>query len=74
MLIFPDASALFWGGFLTHFPERDLTSGIPVVDMAHKLLEFVTEKELKGLPLNWAVVDKEACAILSVCWRLPYLL
>ena len=28
----------------------------------------------KGSQLNWAVVDKEAFAILSVCRRLSYLL
>ena len=28
---------------------------------------------LKGSHLNWAVADKEVCAILSVCRRLSYL-
>ena len=41
-LMFPDASDLFWGGFLTQVPEEDLVSGIPVVDMAHEPLGFVS--------------------------------
>ena len=46
-------------------------SGIPVVDMAHE--PFVSGG-FKGSQLNWAVMDKEAGAILSVCQRLSYLL
>ena len=48
-------------------------SGIPVVDMAHEPLGFVNGG-FKGSQLNWAMVDKEAFAILSVCRRLSYLL
>ena len=55
------------------FPEDDLVSRIPVVDMVHEPLGFV-RVEFKTYQLNWAVVDKEACAILSVCRRLSYLL
>ena len=73
VLMFPDASDLFWGGFLTQVPEEDLVSGIPVVDMAHEPLGIVSGG-FKGSQLNWAVVDKEAFAILSVCRRLSYLL
>ena len=37
MLMFPGASDLFSGGFLTQVPEEDLVSGIPVVvDMVHE--------------------------------------
>ena len=54
-------------------PEEDMGSGIPVVDVSHEPLSFVSE-ECKGSQLNWVVVDKEACAILSVCWRLSYVL
>ena len=73
VLMFPDASDLFWGGFLTQVPEEDLVSGIPVVDIAHEPLGFVSGG-FKGSQLNWAVVDKEAFDILSVCRRLSYLL
>ena len=73
VLMFPDASDLFWGGFLTQVPEEDLVSGIPVVDMSHEPLGFVSEG-FKGSQLHWAVVDKEAFTILSVCRRLSYLL
>ena len=48
-------------------------SGIPVVDMAHEPLSFVSG-EFKGSHINWAVVYKGACIILSVCRRLSYLL
>ena len=48
-------------------------SGIPVMDMAHEPLGFVSGG-FKGSQLNWAVVDKEAFVIVSVCRRLSYLL
>ena len=73
MLMFPGASYLFWGGFLTQVPEEYLVSGIPVVDMAHEPLGFVSGG-FKESQLSWAVVDKEVCAILSVCRRLSYCL
>ena len=73
LILFPDATARFWGGFLTQVPEEDLVSGVPVVNMAHEPLGFVSGG-FKGPQLNWTVGDKEACAILSVCWRLSYLL
>ena len=73
VLMFPDVSDLFWGGFLTQVLEEDLVSGILVVDMDHEPLGFVSGG-FKGSQLNWTVVDKEAFAILSVCRRLSYLL
>ena len=72
-MMFPVATDLFWGGFLAQVPEEDLVSGIPVVNMAHETLGFVSGG-LKGSQINWTVVDKEACAILSVCRQLSYLL
>ena len=75
VLMFSAESDLFGGGFLTHFPEENLVSGIPVVDMAHDLLGCFSGEKFKGSQLNWAVVeDKETCAILSVCRPLSYLL
>ena len=71
MLMFLDASDLFWGGFLTQVPEEDLVSGIPVVDMAHEPLGFVSWG-FKGPQLNWTVVDKEV--LLSMRGQLSYLL
>ena len=73
VLMFPDASDLFWGGSMTQVPKEDLVSEIPVVGMAHEPLDFVMAG-FEGFQLYWAVVDKEACAILSVCRRLSYLL
>ena len=73
VLKFPSASDLFWGGFLTQVPEEDLVSGIPVMDMAHKPLGFVSG-EFKGSHLNWALVAAETFTILSMCQRLSYLL
>ena len=73
VIMFSDATDRFWGGFLTQVPEEDLVSGIPVVNMAHESLGFVSGG-FKEAQLNWTVGDKEACAILSVCRRLLYLL
>ena len=73
VLMFPDASDLLWGGFLTQVPEEDLVSGIPVVDIAHEQFGFVSGG-FKGSQLNSAVVDKKAFVILSMCRRLSYLL
>ena len=38
VLMFPDVSDLFLGGSMAQFPEEDLVSGIPVVDMVHEPL------------------------------------
>ena len=73
VMMFPDATDLFWRGFLAQVPEEDLVSGIPVVNMAHETLGFV-RGGFKGSQLSWTVVDKETCAILSVCRQLSYLL
>ena len=73
VLLFPDASALFWGGFLTQVPVEDPLSGIQVVDVAPKPLGFVSG-EFKGCKLNWAVLDKKPCDILCMCHRLSIVL
>ena len=54
--MFPGASDLIWGGFLTQVPGEDLVSGIPVVDMAHEPLSFVSGR-FKGSKINWTVVE-----------------
>ena len=50
MLLFPDASDLFYGGCLTQVPEEDLVGGIPVVDMPYEPLGLSAEGS-KGLSL-----------------------
>ena len=50
VLLFPDASDLFYGGCLTQVPEEDLVSGIPVVDMPYEPLGLSAEGS-KGLSL-----------------------
>ena len=74
VIMFLDATDRFWGGFLAQVPEEDLVSGIPVVNMTHMNLWGFASRRFKGSQLDWTVVDKEACAILSVCRRLSYLL
>ena len=71
--MFPDATDRFWGGFLTQAPggSGEWDSGGEYG--SYEPLGFVS-RGFKGSQLNWTVVDKEACAILSVCWRLSYLL
>ena len=43
--------------------------GIPVVDMAHEPLGFVSGG-FKESQLNWVVVHNKTCAILSICRQL----
>ena len=73
VLFVSDASDLFGVGFLAQVPEEDLMSGFLVLDMVHESLVFVSGG-FTASQLNWDVVNKEACAILSVCRRLSYLL
>ena len=73
VLIFPALETCFGGGFPTKFPEDDLVSGISVVDVDHELLGFVSGGK-KGCHLNWIVVYKKECAILSLCQRLSLFL
>ena len=42
VLMFPDASDLFWGCCVTQVPREDMDSGIPVEDMRHEPLRFVS--------------------------------
>ena len=72
VIMFPDATDRFWGGFLTQVPggSGEWDSGGEYG--TYEPLGFVS-RGFKGSQLNWTVVDKEACAILSVCRRLSYL-
>jgi len=73
VLMFPDASDEHWGSFLTQVPESEFYSDIPVEDMSHEPLGFLSGT-FRGSQLRWATVDKEGFAIVSTFRRLEYLL
>ena len=73
MIMFPDATDLFCGDFLTQVPEESGEWDSGCEYGSYDPLGFVSGG-FKASQLNWTVVDKEACAILSMCRRLSYLL
>ena len=73
VLMFPDASDLFWGCCLTQVPKEELVQDLGVVDMSHEPLAFLSGA-FRGSQLCWPTVDKESFAILSAFQRVPYLL
>ena len=73
VLMFPDASDLFWGCCLTQVPKEELVAGLSLMDMSHEPLAFLSGV-FRGSQLCWPTVDKESFAILSAFQRVPYLL
>ena len=73
VLMFPDASDLFWGCCLTQVPKEELVAGLSFMDMSHEPLAFLSGV-FRGSQLCWPTVDKESFAILSAFQRVPYLL
>ena len=73
VLMFPDASDLYWGSFLTQVPVEEFRSGLALENMSHEPLGFLSGS-FKGSQLRWATVDKEGFAIVNTFRRLEYLL
>ena len=73
VLMFPDASDLFWGCCLTQVPNEELGAGLSFMDMSHGPLAFLSGV-FRGSQLCWSTVDKESFANLSAFQRVPYLL
>ena len=73
VLMFPDASDLFWGCCLTQVPKEELVAGLSFMDMSHEPLTFLSGV-FRGSQLCWPTVDKESFAILSAFQRVPYFL
>ena len=73
VLMFPDASDEHWGSFLTQVPQVEFDTGVPVEDMSHEPLGFLSGT-FRGSQLRWATVDKGGFAIVSTFRRLEYLL
>ena len=73
VLMFPDASDLFWGCCVTQVCDEVYARGGPIAEMRHEPLGFVSGA-FKGAQLNWPTVDKEGYAIVATFQRLEYLL
>ena len=73
VMVFPDASDLFWGSCVTQVPSAEVDSNMPVEEMSHEPMGFLSGA-FKGPQLRWPTVDKEAFAVVSTFRRLAYLL
>jgi len=69
--VFTDASESFWGAIVMQIPKED--EGKPVEKQRHQLLAMLSHA-FKGCQLRWAIVEKEAYAIITTCIHLEYLL
>jgi hypothetical protein len=69
--VFTDASEDFWGAIVTQIPQED--KDLPIEKQRHQLLAFLSHA-FKGCQLRWAIIEKEAYALVTTCVRLDYLL
>ena len=72
-MVFTDASHLHWGAMVTQVPDADLRSGVHTSEMRHAPLAFVSGS-FTNSKLRWAILDKEAFAIVETFRRLEWLL
>ena len=73
VLVFPDASECHWGSFVTQVPDAEMDQNLPVEDMTHEPLGFLSGT-FKGSQMRWATIDKEGFAIVSTFRRLEHFL
>ena len=72
-LMFPDASECHWGSFVTQVPDAEMDQNLPVEEMTHEPLAFLS-CTLKGSQMRWATIDKEGFAIVRTFRRLEHFL
>ena len=73
VLVFPGASECHWGSFVTQVPDAEIDQNLPVDDMTHEPLAFLSGT-LKGSQIRWATIDEEEFAIVSTFRRLAHFL
>ena len=73
VLMFPDASDLFWGCCFTQVPKVELVAGLSFMDMSLEPLAFLSGV-FGGSQLCWPRVDRKCFAIMSAFQRVSYLL
>ena len=71
--MFPDASECHWGSFVAQVPDVEMDQTLPVEDMIHEPLAFLSGT-LKGSQMRWATIDKDGFAIVSTLRRLEHFL
>ncbi|CAN0004061.1 unnamed protein product, partial [Sphacelaria rigidula] len=71
--IFPGAFERHWDSCVTQMPDVRLQQRLPVEDMTHEPLTFLSGN-FKGSQMRWAKIDKEGFAIGSALRRLEHLL
>ena len=69
--VFTDASKHFWGAVVMQIPKEDEAK--PIGEQVHQMLAMLSHA-FKGSQLRWAIVEKEAYALVTTCIRLDYLL
>ena len=62
VLMFPHASECHWSSFVTQVPDAERDQNLPVEDMKHEPLAFLSGT-FKGSQMRWATIDKEGFAI-----------
>lgn len=69
VLMFRDASYLFWESCVTQLQKEGAERGEPVETMSHEPSDFLGDA-FRGSQLNWHVVNKEGYAIVATLTRL----
>ena len=76
MLIFRDASECHWGSFVTQVPDAEMDQNLPVEDMTHEPLAFLSGT-FEGSQMRWGMgrlavalgeCSSFACACGDCCW------
>ncbi|CAM9990735.1 unnamed protein product, partial [Sphacelaria rigidula] len=57
--MFPDAFECNWGSFVTHVPDAETQQRLPVEDMTHEPLAFLSGN-FKGSQMRWESVVHQA--------------
>ncbi|CAM9790553.1 unnamed protein product, partial [Sphacelaria rigidula] len=71
--MFPEAYECHCGSFETQVPDAEMQKRLPVEDMTHEPLAFLSG-DFKGSQMCWAKTDKEGFGIVSTFRRLEHLL
>ena len=71
--MFPHASECHWGRFVTQVPDAEMDQNLPVEDMTHELLAFLSGT-FTGSQMRCATIDKEGFAVVSTFRRLEHCL
>ncbi|CAM9725895.1 unnamed protein product [Sphacelaria rigidula] len=71
--MFLGAFECHWGSFVTQVPDAEMQQRLPVEDLTHEPLAFLSGT-FEGSQMRWGTIDKDGFAIVSTFRRVEHLL